>query len=371
MKYDYDIIIAGGGLSGLWAAIELGDSYKVLLLDPSAYPRHKMCGEYLSAEIKDLLQSKGIVLDKLTDAYINHFQITLQNGKEIDSKLPLGGYGISRHCLDFELFKRASQSCSILKERVKEIYDDDPFQTVITTKNRYTCKQVIVATGKRSQLDRQLQRDFMKRKSEWLAVKMHYKYEMPLNKVELHNFDGGYAGLSKTETGAVNLCYLTSYRSFKKYKDVDLFQKEVLSGNPQLKAFFKTAQPLWEKPMTISQISFGIKKQGGSKLLFIGDSAGLIHPLCGNGMAMAIHSAHLAAINLEGFMQEKITRLQMIKNYRKHWRRFFQSRMRFGQWIQNILIHPHLTKVMYGLIARLPSIMPRIIKKTHGKPVKY
>jgi flavin-dependent dehydrogenase len=367
---DFDIIIAGGGLSGLWAAIELGESFKVLLLDPDSYPRHKMCGEYLSAEIADLLSSKGIALPKLTPIAFDEFQISLQNGRKIQTKLPLGGFGISRHHLDLTLYNKASKFCTIRQERVVEIYDEDPVQTVITQDARYTCKQVLVATGKRSQLDRQLQREFMKRKSEWLAVKMHYKYDMPVNQVELHNFEGGYAGLSKVETGAVNLCYLTSYRSFKKFKNVDRFQEAVLQENPNLKSFFEQAVPLWEKPITISQISFGSKKQGNSQLIFLGDSAGLIHPLCGNGMAMAIHSAHIAARNVSLFLNDDYTRTKLIKNYNKQWNRFFSSRMRYGKWIQGILIHPGLTKVMYSVIQRLPFLLPLIIRKTHGKPIK-
>jgi len=365
----FDIIIVGGGLSGLWSAIELGGSHKVLLLDPDSYPRHKMCGEYLSAEILPLLESKGIDLNQLTEVQINEFQISLKDGRCMKSRLPLGGFGISRYHLDQELFKRASQQCTILQERVVEIYDDQEVQEVITNKNNYSCKQVIIATGKRSQLDRQLKREFMKTKSEWLAVKMHYEFDFPKDKVELHNFDGGYAGLSQVESGAVNLCYLTSYRSFKQYKDVELFQEKVLCKNPHLNEFFKNARPLWDKPITISQISFGSKKQGKHQLLFVGDSAGLIHPLCGNGMAMAIHSASIASKTVSAFMEDQISRKQMIKRYNKQWHSFFRSRMLMGRWMQAILIHPGLTRVMYAVLLRLPFLLPRIINKTHGKPI--
>ncbi|PRP66465.1 NAD(P)/FAD-dependent oxidoreductase [Nonlabens agnitus] len=369
MTNHYDIIICGGGLSGLFAAVSLSHPFKVLVIDPDEYPRHKMCGEYLSAEVYDLLKSQGIDLDELTPAKISDFEITLRNGSRITSPLPLGGYGISRHHLDHSLYQIAMKRCDFVKERVVDLQSAGEVQTVITATDSYTCDQVIVATGKRSILDKKLQRDFIQTKSEWLAVKMHYQFDMPSDKVELHNFEGGYAGLSQVETGAVNLCYLTSYKSFKKFKDIDTFQREVMSRNENLKQFFETATPLWDKPIAISQISFGTKEIKNTDFLFIGDSAGLIHPLCGNGMAMAIHTAHLATLQVTEYLQGKTERPGMIASYSKEWNKVFQSRMRYGSWIQKILIHEKWTRRMYFLLSKLPFLMPMIIKKTHGKPV--
>lgn len=369
MNVDYDIIIAGGGLSGLWCAIELAPLYKVLLIDPDSYPRHKLCGEYLSAEVDQLLQSKNIHLDQLTPAKISEFQISLENGKQIKSVLPLGGYGISRYQLDLELFNKAAKDATITQDRVLELESHEDYQKVITSNRSFTCNQVIVATGKRSILDKNLQREFISTKSEWLAVKMHYQYEMPHNRVELHNFDGGYAGLSKVENGNVNLCYLTSFESFKKFKDVQIFQQEVLSKNKHLKEFFKTAKPLWKKPITISQISFGKKNITHTDYLFVGDCAGLIHPLCGNGMAMAFHSAHIASQHITLLLEGKQDRTTTITSYSKDWNKQFSSRMRYGNWIQSILLRKKWSMVMYGAIARFPFLLTMIIKKTHGKPL--
>ncbi|AZQ44373.1 NAD(P)/FAD-dependent oxidoreductase [Nonlabens ponticola] len=369
MVNSYDIIIAGGGLSGLCAAIELSQEYQVLLIDPHEYPRHKMCGEYLSAEIYDVLASYGVNLKTLTSAHIQKFKVSTTNGDLIQNDLPLGGYGVSRYCLDHELFKIASKKATIITAKVLNAKSTDDCHEITTDRESFSCRQFIIATGKRSILDKALDRDFAFKKNEWLAVKMHYQYDMSWNEVQLHNFNGGYAGLSRVESGAVNLCYLTTFKSFQQFKEIEQFNKHVLSANPHLKAFFENAIPLWDKPISISQISFDKRGKTKSDFLFIGDAAGLIHPLCGNGMAMAIHSAHIASKLVKKYMDNTISRKTMLAEYQKSWKKNFGNRMRYGRWIQSILINPQLTRIMYNALKLVPSSLKLIIRKTHGKPV--
>jgi len=134
----------------------------------------------------------------------------------------------------------------------------------------------------------------MKEKSHWLAVKAHYLGEFSNDLVGLHNFEGGYCGVSKVENDVINICYLVSYESFKKYKSIEDFQNQIVVKNPHLKLIFDDSKMLFEAPLTISQISFDKKAAVENHILMIGDTAGLIHPLCCNGMAMAIHNAQIA-----------------------------------------------------------------------------
>lgn len=370
MEKNYDIIIAGGGLSGLYAAVVLSKFFDVLIIDPDPYPRHKMCGEYLSLEVAPLLDYIGIDLKSLSQKEISTFEFSRNDNRINATELPLGGMGISRHLLDYELYKKVVKNATFLQDRVTDIhYINDDFQVVVGT-SVYKAKQVLVATGKRSVLDKKLNRDFIKKKSPWLAVKMHYKFDMPSNKVELHAFKGGYAGLSQIENGNVNLCYLAHYNSFKNYKEINTFNKIVLSENKALKEFFTTAIPQWEKPIAISQISFEQKEPIEGKLIMIGDTAGLIHPLCGNGMAMAIHSAHIACKNVSQFMNQEITRDQMLINYAVEWKKIFSSRLRYGRWLQEVLLREKYTNIAYWMIEKLPFLLPFIIKKTHGKKIQ-
>lgn len=207
----------------------------------------------------------------------------------------------------------------------------------------------------------------MKQNSSWLAVKAHYDYDFPEDTVALHNFNGGYCGLSKTETNTVNACYLTSFKSFKKHGKIDVFQKEELSKNPFLKDFFFKAKPLFKKLLTISQISFDKKKPIENHIFMIGDSAGLIHPLCGNGMAMAIKSAQIfSELFINFYHQEDFNRESLEFAYAVKWKEEFESRLNLGCFIQRILLNPTASKLGFSFAKAIPGIVPMIIKRTHG-----
>ena len=368
----YDAIIVGGGLAGLTAALDLsGRGLRVAVFEKYRYPRHKVCGEYLSREILPYLQKLGVDLQHAVP--ITTLQLSTQEGRSFRTKLPLGGMGISRYALDHLLYRNCLESgVKVFFEKIEQInFKKDRFSVSGQKNERYQAKVVIGAYGKRSGLDKSLHRAFVEEKSPWLAVKAHYRHpDFPQNQVALHSFEGGYCGLSKTETGAVNLCYLASYENFMKFRDINSFNNNVLKLNPFLRAFLEEAAPMWEQPLSIAQVSFAKKEAVLDHILFCGDTAGLIHPLCGNGMAMAIHSAKLAAEEVAAFLLSgEKDRTTMEKNYKMAWNKQFEKRLRFGRALQQLLISNSLSNVVFSSLANFPVLTRYIIRKTHGNPI--
>ncbi|AUC83743.1 NAD(P)/FAD-dependent oxidoreductase [Lacinutrix sp. Bg11-31] len=370
MPLNFDIIIIGGGLAGLSSAIHLSkNKCSVLVIEKNAYPKHKVCGEYISNEVLPYLNFLGIDVFKLGAKRINKFELSTPKNKLVQANLPLGGFGISRFCLDNNLAKKAiANKAAIIQDTVEDVtFANDTF-SIQTKQANYTSKIVIGAYGKRANLDVKLKRSFIKKKSPFLAVKTHIKGDFPNDLVALHNFEGGYCGVSKVEDDSINICYIANIEVFKKYKNINEFQEKVVFKNTTLKAIFKNSKPVFKLPLSISQISFETKKPIENHMLMCGDTAGMIHPLCGNGMSMAIRSAQMASLLILEFFNNEIKDRQTLeKQYLREWNAEFKSRLTTGHIVANLFSKNKLAEVLIRIIKWVPSILPHIIKRTHGK----
>jgi menaquinone-9 beta-reductase len=184
--------------------------------------------------------------------------------------------------------------------------------------------------------------------------------------IALHLFDKGYCGLVKVEDDKYNLCYLTTADNLHD-GDIEKMEETILSRNPFLKKIFSESKKCTE-PFTISQISFDKKLQVENHVLMIGDAAGMITPLCGNGMSMALHGSKIAAKQIQSFLEDRISRDEMEKIYTLEWKRQFAGRLQTGRRIQRLFGNELLTNLLMASGRRFPSIIRFLIKQTHGKP---
>lgn len=373
MNLTTDVIIIGGGLAGLTSAFHLQrGGINVTLIEKNAYPHHKVCGEYISNEVLPYLAWLNLDIELLKPTHINQLHLTTRSGKSIKANLPSGGFGISRYTLDHYLYHQLiARGVTVLEDNVIDVtFQNDGFTVKTANGTQLKAKQVLGAFGKRSNLDVKLERNFVNEKSPFLAVKAHYKGNFPADVVALHSFKGGYCGVSKVEDDKINICYIANYKTFKNYKNISLYQQEVLSKNKALKNIFAESVLLFESPLTISQINFQKKEAVKYHILMIGDTAGLIHPLCGNGMAMAITCAKVASeLLIKFFKEENGSRAELEKNYTKIYGSLFNGRLKMGRMLSSLLQNEKLADFSLNILAQTPFLLHQIIKRTHGKPL--
>jgi len=364
------ILIIGGGLAGLTAAIHLSKlGYLVTIVEKNGYPKHKVCGEYISNEVVDYFSWLGLDPILAKSQSISQFRLEIDKSNFCEVRLPLGGFGISRYLLDDLLYQKAkSQNCSFIHETVSDIiFSNNTFKVVLSSGLEVETAIAIGSFGKRSTIDVNLKRNFIQKKSHWMAIKGHFKGQFSNDLVGLYPFNGGYCGVSKVENNLINICYIVQTKVFKKYKNIPDFEFHTLLKNEGLKAVLDNSKAVFKTPLTISQISFDDKKAVENHVLMIGDAAGLIHPLCGNGMAMAIHSAKIASELVHNALQEAIfSREKLEINYQDKWNETFKNRLKMGRNLSSLLLNPYLTKITMKMVARFPALFKYIIKKTHG-----
>lgn len=368
-----DVVIVGGGLAGLCAAIHLRKfNHQVTLIEKNRYPNHKVCGEYISNEVLPYLNYLGFNPFDYGATNITRLEISQENGQSLETKLSLGGFGLSRFSLDNQLYKLAlKNNVKVVIDRVLAVaFTGDKAQVKTKTKGIYKAKIAIVASGKRSLVDKALNRDFVTKHAPYLAVKWHAEGNFPMDLVGLHNFKGGYCGVSRVENNRINFCFIAHYNAFKKYKSIPLFIQEELHANPKLSGILNSSHSLIPGPLSISQISFSQKPLIENHAFMCGDAAGLIHPLCGNGMSMAMHAAKIATETIHEFLIDKLNRTQAEARYQKQWKNNFNSRLSMGRKAAYIFKNQTAMQASWQLIKAFPSLLDWTINQTHGSPIK-
>lgn len=371
---EYDVAIVGGGLSGLAIAIQLSAlKYKVVLFEKEKYPFHKVCGEYISLESWDFLQSLGVDLDALHVSIITRLQVSSVKGNLLEQFLPLGGFGISRYVLDNKLVQLArANGVNVLENtKVNDVFFSGN-QFYIDAAKQYSAKIVCGGYGKRSNIDIKWKRPFIlttkNKLNNYIGIKYHIKADFPDDTIALHNFDNGYCGIVKIEDDKYCLCYLTTAANLEKCKgSIKTMEDTILSKNPYLKKILQDSERLYDVPLTISQISFEKKSQTENHVLMIGDAAGMITPLCGNGMSMALHGSKLAAKAIDLFLMGSSSRSEMEEQYSKQWKKQFGSRLKIGRTIQSLLGRRKITSLFIRIIKPFPTLINFLIRQTHGK----
>ncbi len=359
-----EICIIGGGLSGLSLSILLAQNgINTTVLEKKSFPRHKVCGEYISLESWGFLERLGIPLSDMNLPIVNELELTANGKSSLKTKLPLGGFGLSRYLLEDLLYKKALE---VGVEVHCETTATDVGETRVSTNKKFAVesKLTIAAYGKTTNFK-------LKAKpstgQSYFAMKWHVKNNHPDHLIALHFFKKGYIGSSNIEEGKTTLCLMAATELLKKHQNsLDNFVEKELMPNEKIATLFEQSEFLFEKPLSIANITFSHRYPSNTSLGFAGDSAGMIAPLSGNGMSMAFYSAFLWS---EIILKHRTTSYSEINEvYERAWKKHFKTRLLVGNRLQQSSLHPLAVPSIITLGKIFPGLMKQLIKLTHGKP---
>jgi 2-polyprenyl-6-methoxyphenol hydroxylase-like FAD-dependent oxidoreductase len=216
--------------------------------------------------------------------------------------------------------------------------------------------------GRRSVLYKQVPKT-----PNFVGVKWHLQGEMPDDLIALHNFEGGYAGLSRIEAGRTCFCYLVNSRRLKQAGSIAALEQAICRENPFLEGQLQALSPVWDEPLTISQVSFSPKSTSHQGVFLLGDAAGSIAPLAGNGMSMALHAAHLLHQQLEKVRNGHLSENQLAAAYDRAWKKQFSLRTAVSYRIQGLFGRNTLTTPLLHAVSAAPFLGRQLMKLTHGR----
>lgn len=359
--------IVGGGLAGLSAAITLAQAgARVTLFEAKTYPYHRVCGEYLSPECGHVLAALGVgeTIRALAPPAMHTAAITTPDGTTWEGVLPPGGIGLSRYALDDLLADRARALGVEVCQGTTITAIDGNLASGYTLRARrpaggadHAARVVLCAHGKRGALDRALSRPFLKTPQPYIGLKAHYDGPPLPGRVELHTFDGGYCGLSHIEGGRTNLCLLARTEAFQANgtDGIDGFIAWIASQNAHMRCWLDQAVRVTEWS-SIHQVPFVFKERAIREMLMVGDAAGLIAPLAGDGMGMALQGGQMAAAHTLDYLTGRVSSEAFAPGYAAAWGTRFASRLRLGRFLQACLLRPRLASGGLRVLNTLPAL---------------
>jgi flavin-dependent dehydrogenase len=344
-----DVAILGGGPAGAALATLLAKrGVDVLLADRDRFPRDKVCGEFLSWDALPLLDRIGAasLLDEAGSPRLERCRIVGERG---DAEFPLPGVarGISRLRLDAALVDRARRAgARVLEGCAAEdvVSGDDGFEISLTGGDgpmRIRARSLVGAWGRWGRLDLRLGRAFVAdRRQRYIGFKRHYAAgAVDDGVIELHSFPRGYLGAQAIEGGRSNICGLVHQSVIAGLRGGwPSFVAGLAAGSPRLARLFAT-DPAQEAFLSSEPVIFRAKEPVHRGIVLVGDAAGLIDPLTGNGMAMALQSAALAVAPLLAALSGG-DRAAAFRAYAAAHQSFFGARLRWSRAVARAMRHP-------------------------------
>ena len=327
------ITIVGGGLAGLTLGIGLRQrAVPVVICEAGNYPRHRVCGEFISGRGQATLARLGVLeLIKHAGAVTAQSAAFFSQTKSTASRpLPSPAICLSRYNLDAVLAKK-------FRELGGEMVEGGRFTKDFS-------EGIIRATGRRAEAD--------VNEARWFGLKIHARNVSLAADLEMHVSPRGYVGLCKINDGEVNVCGLFRKQSGQAGEAKN--GRDLLRGQPgsPLQERLGGAEFDEDSFCAIAGISLRPQQAASRAEICVGDAITMIPPVTGNGMSMALESAEIAMAPLTAWSGDKVSWNEAAQKIASDCDATFARRLAWAKWLQRLMLTPALQNPLVALAAR-------------------
>jgi menaquinone-9 beta-reductase len=355
----FDLAIVGAGPAGSSCAITASRlGARVVLFEAKDFPRHRVCGEFVSAEslgvLANLLQDVPAAAKVFEAAPVIDQMRLLLGERIIAAQVFPPALSTSRYELDALLWE-AARHAGVLTHSSCEVVSSDgdgPF-TLQTSYGRFSARALIVAAGRWSQFaaDRTVPPG-----PKWIGLKGHFQEPWTEASTDLYFFTNGYCGVQPVAHGVVNACAMVR-------SDRATSLEEVCKLHPGLARRAATWQAIMQ-PVNTAPLIYREPQPVRGNTIFIGDAAAFIDPFAGDGISIALRSGRTAAECLSEFLLGRCPLLASVAAYQHEYNMQFAPLISAAARVRSLFSLPAIAKPTVFELLRLPGLIPYMIRKT-------
>lgn len=385
MLRDTDVLVLGAGPAGAATALQLARAgFAVTLADKKAFPRHKPCGEFFSPECVPYLAELGLgdTFEALGAWRVRGMRLsttgvaTSGHFRQLKDRAPHGdtGFGVRREVFDHHLVRAAERAgvtflprhgfaglCRGDDGRI----DGAMLRTPDGGEHVVRARHVVGADGVHSPVARALG---VQRPVRWLdqmALVAHFRGVPPSDRADVHLVHRGFFAATTVDEGlySVNLVLPRPALKQRGPGDWDTFVQDHLQAEPALVERLRGAERVTPWRGT-GPFAFTTTAQTRPGLALVGDAAGYVDPLTGEGIYFALFGARAVATALEQALHTPAHEAAAMAGYRRARRRELAPRLFAARCLQRGLRHPWLVRTAVAALQRWPALADLVVTMT-------